>query len=81
METLVDVDAPHTVFARDLNQAVQQYCLTITDAAELARQVADEGGIEPSGLVVHMVEDHTADCSRVHVTVGGRVEVTLRGPP
>lgn len=72
-------DSPPAVYAHELGSAVSGGCLDLGEAAELARRVAGEVGIQ-EGLVVNEIADATATCTRVHVTVAGRVEVHLRGP-
>lgn len=76
----IPADAPPARFARDLADALDADCVTVGEAGELARNLAAEAGIDPVGLMVHELADAGASCTRVDVNVGGRVEVTLRGP-
>lgn len=71
--------APFTVFAEELDQALADDCLTVGDAAELARQIGADAGLGGAGLVIHEVIDESA-CTRADINVGGTVEATLRGP-
>lgn len=71
---------PVRAFARAVHDLVAQDCLTTTDAAARIEQLARKGGVEPRGVQVHPVTDPDANCTRAHVTVGGSVEVTVRGP-
>jgi hypothetical protein len=73
-------DSPPAVYARELGRAVSDGCLTLDSAAELAEEIASETGIEEEGLVINESTDADAGCTRVHVTVAGRIEVHLRGP-
>lgn len=80
MQGLVAPDAPFTVFARDLARTLEEDCLPTTEAAQVTREVAARAGVNDTGLIIHEVTDDTLDCARSNVTVGGRVEVTIRGP-
>lgn len=77
---IVAPDAPFTAFARDLASALKDDCLTASEAAQVARDIAVRAGVDDMGLVIHEVTDSALACSRSDVTVGGRVEVTIRGP-
>ncbi len=77
------VDGPrplYAVYAHELGTAVSDGCFTLDAAAELAEGIASEAGIQRDGLVINEISDVDADCTRVHVTVAGRIEVHLRGP-
>lgn len=73
-------DTPFVVLARDLGAALEEECLPLATAEERVRALAERSGMTGPGLVVHQVADDTAACTRADVNVGGRVEVTLRGP-
>lgn len=73
-------DGPFTAFARELSTVLEEDCLTVPEAAQVARETAVQHGVDDMGLVVHEATDGTLDCARSDVTVGGRVEVTVRGP-
>lgn len=73
-------DAPYTILARDLAGLLSDDCLSIGEAAAAARRSADDVGLQAPGLVIYEVVDEAAPCTRADVNVGGRVEVTLRGP-
>ena len=72
--------APYSDFARDLATALDADCLTVSEAAAAARDLAADTALEAAGLVIYELTDDTATCTRTDVNVGGRVEVTLRGP-
>ncbi len=69
----------YAVYARDLGRVVSDSCLTLDFASGLAREIAHATGVA-EGLVVNEIVDVDASCTRVHVTVAGRIEVHLRGP-
>ncbi len=82
---------PYQPYAAALADQLEATCMTLDAAGSLARSLAAEttvmiegtriGLTEQAGvLIVHEVDDPTADCTRSIVNVGGRVEVTLRGP-
>lgn len=73
-------DSPPAVYARELERAVDQECLDLDQTARLVRRIAGDVGIQDEGLVINDTVDATATCTRVHLTVGGRFEVHLRGP-
>ncbi len=81
VEGLVDPDhrTPATTFAARLAEELEADCRTVRDANAMAHRLAREAGID-GGLVVNEVVDRDARCARAHVQVGGRVEVTVRGP-
>jgi len=74
--------APSEVAVRDLAHAIAAAiadgCLPVDGAAARAREIADTAGYPMA--VVRTVVDRDADCSRVTVTVGGSVDVVVRGP-
>ena len=82
---------PYQPYAAALADQLEATCMTLDEAGLLARSLAAETTIVIDGtridfteqagvLIVHDVDDPTADCTRSIVNVGGRVEVTLRGP-
>ena len=73
-------DAPYSVFARELADALDRDCLTVGQAAAAARDLAADAGLEAAGVVIYELTDDAAACTRTDVNVGGRVEVKLRGP-
>lgn len=73
-------DSPHSVYARDLAAHLERECLNLEEAGRVAADLATEAGLDPSAVVVYEVHDDAATCTRTDVNVGGRVEVTLRGP-
>ncbi len=72
--------APHLVFARDLDAALGEDCLAVGAAGDVARGLAADAGLQVDAVVIVEVEEDEAGCTRAAVNVGGRVEVTLRGP-
>lgn len=79
-EMAVRDDDPVRAFARGIRDLVARECLTTSDAAARIDQVTREAGMEASGIHVHPVVDPDAACARVHITHGGGVDVTIRGP-
>lgn len=73
-------DDPLRAFARGVHDLLEQECLTTADAAAQVEQVAREAGMEASGINVQPVVDPDAACARAHITLGGGVAVTVRGP-
>lgn len=73
-------DAPYAVFARELGEALDDGCVSLSAAADLTRRVASDTNIDVASLVIYEVSDDGARCTRADVNVGGRIEVTLRGP-
>lgn len=82
---------PYEPYAAALADQLEATCMTVDAASSLARSLAAETAIVIDGtridfteqagaLVVHQLEDPSADCTSSVVNVGGRVEVTLRGP-
>lgn len=79
-----------TRYAAALADELEQRCLTLEEAAEVARALAAEtefvvdGEVvefsEDYGLGITTVEDATASCTRSSVEVGGSISVVLRGP-
>lgn len=79
-----------TRYAAALAEGLEQQCLTLEEAAEVARALAAEtefvvdGEVvefsEDYGLGITTVEDATKSCTRSSVEVGGSVSVVLRGP-
>lgn len=81
LEGFVRADGdPLRTFAGAVHDLVAQDCLTAKDAAARIEQLARDAGVAPRGLQVHSVTDPDATCARAHVTDGGRVDVTVRGP-
>lgn len=78
-EEVAPPDGPFTAFARELSTVLEEDCRTVPEAAQVARETAVQHGVD-MGLAVHEVTDGTLDCARSDVTVGGGVEVTVRGP-
>lgn len=81
---------PFTRYAASLAEELDERCLTLEEAADVARELAagtefvvDGEVIEVSedyGLGITTVEDATASCTRSTVEVGGSISVILRGP-
>ncbi len=82
---------PYNAYSAALDELLNADCANLDDAADLARSLAAETEIVVDGtridfteeagvLVIHLVEAPEASCTRADVNVGGRVEVTLRGP-
>lgn len=82
---------PYSAYSAALNEQLDAGCVGLEDAADLARRLAADTEIVVDGthidfteeagvLFIHVVEDPDASCTRADVNVGGRVEVTLRGP-
>ena len=82
---------PYGAYSAALNEQLNADCVDLEDAADLARMLAADTEIVVDGtridfteeagvLFLHIVEDPDASCTRADVNVGGRVEVTLRGP-
>lgn len=91
IETSTPQANPYEPYATALAEQLDATCLHLGEAASLARSLAARTVIEIDGtridlaeqaevLVVHEVEDPAAACTSSAVNVGGRVEVTLRGP-
>ena len=82
---------PFGPFATSLHDTMGSSCLDLAEAADVVRSLAANSAVEIGGqvvdfseeagvLTVHIIEDAGATCTRVNVNIGGRVEVTLRGP-
>lgn len=81
---------PFTPYAASLAEELEQRCLTLEEAAEVARELAADTEVVVDGQVIEFredynlgittVEDATASCTRSTVEVGGSIAVTLRGP-
>ncbi len=82
---------PYGAYAAALDQQLAANCVGLADAAALTRRMAADTEIVVDGtriefteaagvLTINLVEDPGATCTRADVNVGGRVEVTLRGP-
>lgn len=82
---------PYSAYAAALDEQLDAACIGLEEAADLARTLAASTEIVVDGtriefteeagvLFIHIVEDPDAACARADVNVGGRVEVTLRGP-
>lgn len=77
-------------FAQELDEQLQASCSTLPEAEAVTKRVAaatdvsaltDVAFTTEDGLLhIDSVEDPTAPCTRASVSVGGRVQVTLRGP-
>ena len=78
-------------FSRALDAGLKAQCLNLDGAADLTRSVAatTPDNYDPfdgqttaliDGLEIDRVVDPTASCTRVAVSVGGSLFVTLRGP-
>lgn len=86
-----NVPDPYRNYAVALDEQLSASCAGLEEAAELVRTLAADTDIVVDGtridfteqagvLFIHIVEDPDASCTRADVNVGGRVEVTLRGP-
>lgn len=75
-------DAPYVVLAQRLDVITSEDCLTLEKAVQATRREASDLGINPEEphLIIHRVPDEGASCARADVNVGGRIEVTVRGP-
>jgi hypothetical protein len=73
-------DDPIFAFARDVNAALEDRCLTLGDAADLVRKRGAAAGMNELGLDVREVVDNDAACARVDVEAGGAIFVTVKGP-
>ena len=75
-------DAPFRLLAASVQAQIDGECLTRAEAVETLRRIAAELEINESAgeLIIHSVGDSSARCSRTDVNVGGRIEVTVRGP-
>lgn len=82
---------PYTRFAATLSEQLATECVGMDEAVSLTRALAESTDIRINGanielteeagvLAINAAEDSTATCTRADVNVGGRVEVTLRGP-
>lgn len=82
---------PYVGFAAALDQKLATDCLPLEAAADLVRSLAANTNIVVNDTVIDFTEeadvlaitsviDPTATCTRSDVVVGGRVDVTLRGP-
>lgn len=83
-------DDPYQVFAVNLDAELASACLDLADAEATTERIAaatdvsaltDVAFTTEAGLLhLNSVEDPGSTCTTASVTVGGRVEVTLRGP-
>lgn len=75
-------DAPYVVLAKQLDTITTEACLTLEEVVEVTIQEASSLGLntEEPHLIIHRVPDERAACARADVNVGGRIEVTVRGP-
>ncbi|MEX1005467.1 MAG: hypothetical protein WD156_08865 [Acidimicrobiia bacterium] len=75
-------DAPYVLLAERLAKITTEACLTIEETVQATLQEATNLGLDPEEphLIIHRVPDSGASCSRTDVNVGGRIEVTVRGP-
>lgn len=82
---------PYQAYATALDAQLGAACMTLDQAADAARALAADTDIVIDGtrielteeagvLVIHMIEEPDAACTRADVNVGGLAEVTLRGP-
>ena len=82
---------PFGPFATAINAQLEAECLNIDEAVAAVRTISENADIRINGttieiteeagvLVINTIEEFAATCSRADVNVGGRVEVTLRGP-
>lgn len=77
-------------FAQELDRQLQATCSTLPEAEAVTKRIAAATDVsaltdvafttEDGFLSIDSVEDQTAPCARASVSVGGRVQVTLRGP-
>lgn len=70
---------PAVMLATRLNDALDEECMTLDDAAVTATAIATDIGIQDT-LELHSVPDEEASCTRAHTNVGGTIRVILRGP-
>lgn len=81
-EGLVSPDEdPIQRFARAVSRAVDDRCLTTREAADTALRLAADNGIDLGEGDIREVADSNVSCARAHVSVGGAIQVILRGPP
>lgn len=75
-------DAPYVILAERLATITTESCLTVEETVQATLQEATDLGLnlEESHLIIHRVTDTGASCARADVNVGGRIEVTVRGP-
>lgn len=79
IEGLVAPDGdPTQQFARTLEETLDQACLTTSQAAAEATDLATNAGVD--GINIQELADLDAECARVDINVGGRIEVIIRGP-
>jgi len=82
---------PYRNYAVALDEQLRASCVGVDEAADLVRTLAADTEIVVAGtridfteeagvLFIHIIEDPDAACTHADVNVGGRVEVTLRGP-
>jgi hypothetical protein len=81
---------PYQQFAQNLDEELDTTCSTLSQAEVVTKRVAadtDVSGLsdlafntEEGLLHIDSVEDQSAKCTSASVTVGGRVDVMLRGP-
>lgn len=72
-------ETPHTMLADRLGEELDR-CLSAQEAADLTREIAADVGVVEEGLNIRELTDPDSECARAHVNVGGRVDVTIRGP-
>lgn len=83
-------DDPYQQFARTLDEELATSCSTLPDAEAVTERIAAATDVSAltdvpfttkDGLLhIDSVDDPTATCTTASVTVGGNVQVTLRGP-
>lgn len=85
---------PYAPFATAVETSLTSQCLNVEEAAVLVRAIIADTVVEVGGtriqlteeaaesgvVVINSVVDPTASCTRATVTVGGRLDIILRGP-
>lgn len=82
---------PYAAFAAALHDRLKSECMGLDRAADLTRSLGAAANIVVDGrhivlteeagvLNIHTIEDSSSGCTRANVTVGGAVDVSLRGP-
>lgn len=82
---------PYAAFAAALHDRLKSECMDLDRAADLTRSLGAAANIVVNGrhivlteeagvLNIHTIEDSSSGCTRANVTVGGAVDVSLRGP-
>jgi len=75
-------EAPSVVLAQRLNTITTEACLSVEEVAQATRREASDLGLstEEPHLIIHRIVSEGTSCARADVNVGGRIEVTVRGP-